>query len=270
MNKILVTTGRSILLVDIKNDKKKVIHRKNNAYYGISKTDEYIYVATRRSRYDKSPQSPSQNSVLIFDFDLKLLSEISPPFPLIDVHEIKIDEDCLYVTNTEYNSISIYKDKKWEDWAPFKFLDENIKDDYHFNSLYLEKERIYVLAHNRGNSEVYCFCKKSKTFIFKFNLGRFSHNLWKENGVFYTCSSGEQKIISELGFDFTVCSNKFFPRGYSHLGNTRLVGLSQMKDKESRSSVGYPAFINCYNNDWNLQKQIRLPCEGQLHDICLL
>lgn len=261
--KILITTTRSILLFDIKTKNKKVIHRGFGPYYGVCVKDNFVYVSARKKNQYLESIDIEKNVILKFDMNLKFMQEIVPPCPIRDVHGIASDESSIYITSTYDNCIMVYNNGQWESWNPL----ENNKYR-HYNSLFIDNDKIYILAHNRGESELFCFDKLSKSLISATKLGNHAHTIWKENNSMYVCDSMNGRIVSNSGFNLITGG---FPRGYVKLENIRLVGLSSIVQREERHVFNEksvtPSYIQYYDKDWQKLDEYELASEGQIYEL---
>lgn len=264
--KLLVTTSQSLLLVDTENGKYVPIHRGNGIYYGISFAENKLYVAAHNRQRDSNLKfEMERGEILVFDNSGKLYDKIQPPFPLRRMHQIAYHEGKLYVTCTFDNMIAIYNGSVWEQWFPlggsFGQGDKN-----HFNSFFFKDNCLWILANNCGPSELLAFSLANKELIEKISLGRGAHNIWYEDGQFFTCSSEQSKIIGNKGFELNIYG---FIRGVAFSDNFRFIGTSEkVGDRSARDYTSGRLLI--FDRDWSYQKEIILEGEGQVRDIYVL
>jgi hypothetical protein len=261
---ILITTTKSLISIDIETEKQKIIHREMGVYYGITSDENFVYVSARRAElFPNHNFETERGCILVFDKNMEYVKTLESPFPLIDMHGILYNDNILYITSSFNNLIAMYDTttEQWNQWYPLGVHD---RDVYHFNSLYIENNDIYMIAHNFGESELYKFDKIDKSLKSKIKFGVNSHTIWKENESIFCCDSLNNSIISNNRFKLEVEPKKY-TRGYLKTKKNRLVGLSELSAKENRSFVS--CYINVYDNDWNKEKTLVLENEGQIYEI---
>ncbi len=263
-DKLLVTTSRSLLCVDVKTQQIIQLHTGKGLYYGITFDRNFIYVGAR-NRLVSSEMNPSEEEgvILKFDYKLKLVDEIKPTFPLRDIHQIRIIDNKLYITCSYDNMISIYDGSNWEKWYPSKATG---KDVNHFNSLYHDKKHIYIVAHNFGDSEVYIFGLKNQKLIEKIKIGNCAHNIWKnKQNTIYTLSSEESKLIDTDNRSLLL---EGFPRGIAITKDRLYIGISERAERNLRDFVDGKILI--YNKNKNKIGELFLKSEGMILDIRII
>jgi|GEM_PF-253607 O-antigen chain-terminating methyltransferase len=267
--KLLVTTSKSLLLVDTDSGSTTALDRGRGLYYGIAEADGKLFVASRqRGVSSDTERDTERGQILVFDQSLRAIGLLLAPFPLRDLHEIAWHEGKLYASCSYDNMVAIYDGANWEQWFP---LGGNLEDGKgpgdinHFNSFFFESGRIWVLAHNRGPSELLSYSLDSRELVERVNLGNSAHNIWRENGHLYTCSSIEGKLVGEDGF---VLETGDFPRGVAFAQGLRCVGLSAMAERRARDFT--TGKLALYDDAWRWQKDIVLQDEGLVLDVRLL
>lgn len=279
---VLVTTSKSVLKVNILTQEISSFHQGKGLYYGIAYSDKEIFIAARNQGVCSSQErAKEKGEILVFDFSCNLINSISPKnFNLRDLHQIIFYKDTLFATSTYDNMIAIYKHKQWYKWYPNPSIEHDLN---HFNSLHVEKNKIYVLAHNwdRG-SEIYVFDNPFKSILGKLKyhiqnrgkqlvsfklidsckLGIQSHNIWTRNNDILTLSSKERKLISSSGFNLKL---EKYPRGLCVLDNFILVGLSELAERSSRDFTSSSILV--FNKEFELINEIALKNEGLLLEI---
>ena len=261
--KLLITTSFSLLELNTKNGKIRRVLHGDGLYYGLARTDKSIYVAARKRMVSSDvPVENERGEILVFDLKLELKERLQAPFPLRDLHQIAYHDGKLWATCSYDNMVAIWDGKEWRQWFPLGETADSPRDVHHYNSLFFEDDLVWVLAHNRGASELLAFSLLSRNLVNRIGLGNQAHNIWRENGQLFTCSSGEGKILGEAGF---VLKTNGFPRGYAFDGNVRCVGISELAERRSRDLTTGKVLI--FDNVWKLQKEIFLPQEGLVLDL---
>lgn len=267
--KLLVTTSKSLLLVTYSDKTNiKVLHEGYGLYYGITYSEDYIYVAARKRMLTSSENSENENGVLlVFNKELILKEEICcHDFPLRDMHQIQYYSGKIYITCSFDNMIAIYdlKTKNWSQWFPNESV--KFKDVNHFNSIFVKDDSLYLLAHNFGDSMIYKFDTCNLQLVKQqIIIGKQAHNIWMNDGDLYTCSSGEESIKSTGGF-VKVLSG--FLRGITFSSELCFVGSSEKVERKDRDMTDGKIFV--LNKSLEEIDSIILKKEGMVLDIKLL
>jgi hypothetical protein len=264
--RLLVTTSQSLLLLDTESGEAIPLDRGKGLYYGMARHDDRIYVAARmRQVASDVAQQHERGEILIFDRELQACGTLCAPFPLRDLHEIAWHNGTLWATCSFDNMIAIFDGERWEQWFPLGVPADGPSDVNHFNSLMFDHDRVWVLAHNRGGSELLAFSLTGRVLQQRVALGQCSHNIWREEGMLFTCSSADGKLLGENGF---VLDTGGFPRGVAFEECRRYVGISELAERKDRDlSMGK---IMVFDGDWAFLKQISLPGEGLVLDLLRL
>ena len=264
--KILVSTSHSLLEVDESTLAIKRIHSGKGLYYGIANAGDVIFVAARNRLVSSAvPQDEERGEILVFNRNLEFVETLKSDFPLRDLHEIAWDGDCLWATCPYDNFVGKWSGNEWEKWFPQPEDSLEVKDKRHYNSIFLENNLLWLLAHNFGESELLSFEKRERKLISKKSLGVQAHNIWREKGLLHTCSSAQGLILNEIE---SVVSTGGFPRGYCHSENKRFVGISELAERGARDLTTPKIVI--YDSEWNLLKTLELVNEGLLLDMKML
>lgn len=265
--KVVVTTSSSVLCVDLQTGEYSPLHRGSGLYYGVASNGSGIMVGAR-SRMVSSDELPAdeQGEILFFDKNFSLSSTVRPyEFPMRDIHDITWNDECLWVTCSYDNMIAIWDGSRWEQWYPFGRTEAEPWDRNHFNTFFFEGEHVWLVAHNKGPSEMLQFNRRSRLLESRISLGYQAHNLWRENGHLYTCSSGEGAIV---GTDGLRVETGGFPRGVAFGNGLRCVGVSELAERKARDLT--TARIAVFDDRWKRVSEIQLPEEGLILDIKIL
>lgn len=274
-NNILVSTSRSFMAINLDNGAYEIIDRGNGLYYGITYSDNQIYVAARRGEVGSEKERELEDGeIIVYDFNKQLLQRLKPSFSLRDMHQIQFYNFWLWICCTFDNKLAVYDGTTWHEWFP----NPNINYDYnHFNSLTFEENDsniyIYILAHNlHRNSEIWKFVYPKLSFgsfqvsdiklIDKQDLGVQSHNIFLRESEVYTCSSGEGSIISN--YNFSIKLGKF-TRGLAVTDELIIVGISELSERKKRSFT--TSYIVVLDRSWKFIKGIKMPEEGIITEL---
>jgi len=260
---LLLTTSHSFLLLDTDSGVSYPLDRGHGLYYGIARHKDKIYVAARQRLVSSEiDQANERGEILIFDQSLQTCGKLCAPFPLRDMHEIAWHDGKLWVASSFDDMVAIYDGADWEQWFPLGVDADGPRDVHHFNSFMFDTERIWILAHNRGSSELLAFSINTRAPVERIALGNCGHNIWLENQQLLTCSSMEGKLLGNTGF---VLETGGFPRGVAFDRKCRCVGISAMAERKERDLTTGKLMI--FDRDWKLQKEIELPEEGLILDM---
>jgi hypothetical protein len=258
---LLVTTSQSLLLLDSDTGHAVRLDSGRGLYYGLARQGQHLYVAARK-RLVSSTVEPSleRGEILIFDRGLRQCGVLQAPFPLRDLHEIAWHDGKLWATASHDDLVAIYDGQRWEQWYPLGCQDQG--DVHHFNSFMFDAEHVWVLAHNRGASELLAFSLATRELVRRVLMGNCGHNMWREGGQLLTCSSAESRLLGEHGF---VLETGGFPRGVASDASTRCLGVSTLAERAARDfNAGH---IQVYDRHWQLRHTIELEGEGLVLDL---
>ena len=261
--RLLLTTSHSLLLLDTESGVPTPVDRGRGLYYGIARHQDKFYVAARQRLVSSSvEQEQERGEILIFDQALQPCGALRAPFPLRDMHEIAWHEGTLWVSNSYDDMIALFDGSHWSQWFPLGSNSNEPRDIHHFNSFLFEGDRLWLLAHNRGASELLAFSTQTRQLQERIALGNCAHNIWRESGQLHTCSSAEGRILGEHGF---LLETGGFPRGVACDETTRCVGISELAERQERDMSNGKLLV--YDRQWGLQKTIELAGEGLILDM---
>jgi hypothetical protein len=264
--RLLVTTSKSFLLVDTDSGESYPLDRGRGLYYGMTRVGDQILVAARnRPVSSEIAQTEERGEILIFDQLLQACGSLQAPFPLRDLHEIAWHNGSLWMTCSYDNMITVYDGSRWEQWFPLGGTLDGPGDIHHFNSFMFDRDRVWILAHNRGDSELLAFSLKTRGLVERLALGCCAHNIWQEEGQIFTCSSLDGRLKGDDGF---LLETGGFPRGIAFGENLRCVGISAMAERTARDFTTGKLML--FDRNWKFLTEIALPDEGLILDIkCL-
>jgi len=260
---LLLTASHSFLLLDTDSGAWVPLDQGHGLYYGIAQNDDRLYVAARHRLVSSDiEQAQESGEILIFDRALQSCGSLRAPFPLRDMHEIAWHDGKLWVTCSYEDMIAVFDGVEWSQWFPLGNSGGEPRDVHHFNSFLFEDDRIWLLAHKRGASELLGFAKESRELVDRVALGKCGHNIWRESGQLLTCSSATGRLLGEHGFSLETGG---FPRGVVFDGSTRCVGVSSPAERNDRDYTSGKLMI--FDRNWIFQKEIGLPGAGLILDL---
>ncbi|MTV40537.1 hypothetical protein [Duganella radicis] len=258
---LLLTTSQSFLLLDTDSGHARRLDGGRGLYYGIARHGEHLYVAARRRLVSSDvPAADERGEILMFDRRLRPCGSLRAPFPLRDLHEIAWHDGKLYATASHDNLIAVYDGQRWEEWYPLG--GPGVGDQNHLNSFMFENGLIWILAHNRGPSELYAFSLAERRQVQRIALGNCGHNMWREQGQMLTCSSAESRLLGDQGFELHTGG---FPRGVAFNATRRCLGISALIERKARDfTVGK---VRVYDRAWQALHDIDMAGEGLVLDL---
>ena len=261
---LLLTTSQSFLLLDTESGHATRLDGGNGLYYGIARQGDHLYVAARKRLVSSAvPSADERGEILIFDRQLRRSGVLQAPFPLRDLHEIAWHDGKLYATASHDNLIAVYDGQRWEQWYPLG--GPGVGDVNHFNSFMFEDGLVWILAHNRGPSELLAFSLADRAQVRSVMLGNCGHNMWREDGQLLTCSSAESRLLGDRGF---VLETGGFPRGVAFDATSRCIGVSALIERKSRDFTMGKVLVT--DRAWRPRHEIALADEGLVLDLMQL
>ena len=262
--KLLVTTSRSLLLLDAASGAFRPLHRGAGLYYGIAATRRhYLLAARRRMVSSATPAAAERGEILVLNRHFEHVDTWRAPFPLRDMHEIKWHRNHLWVTCSFDNMIAVRTpDGAWQQWYPLGEPTTAQRDLNHFNSLYLRGRQLWLLAHNRGPSHILHFDLASRRLLGRSPLGQQAHNLWRSGGRWHTCSSAESALLAADGWRLPTGG---FPRGIARLPQGWALGLSELAERDRRDYTDGQLVL--FDRHWRERRRHRLAGEGLVLDV---
>ena len=263
-SELLVTTSKSVLLLNLHTNKITPLHQGSGLYYGVTTDGTYTYVACRKRAVSSiTPKNEESGEILVFDKYFKHIDTLYPKhFKLKDLHQIKYHDQKLYATCTNDNMIAIYEDKNWKKWYPTTQKDKDIN---HFNSIYIQNKSIYLLAHNLGDSEIMQFDIETKELIKTISLGIQAHNIYINDDIILTLSSKESKL--KYSNEKTIQAEGFIRGLAIDEQGYHFIGSSKIAQREKRDLTDGKIFI--YKDGKKLE-EILLKKEGLVLDVKLI
>ena len=265
-DRFLVTTSRSLLVFEAATRRIERVHGGAGLYYGIDVGRDRIHVAARRRMVSSDVPPHTENGVvLVFDHKLRELGPIAAEFALRDMHQLRTHAGKLYVTCSFDNFIAIFDGASWQQWYPLGEPQGEPRDINHFNTVEFIDDKLCVVAHNKGASEVLLFDKQTLQLQERFQLGVQAHNVWRTNGEWRVCSSAEGKLLGSQGFEVATGG---FPRGVWIGKDYALVGISELAERQDRDFTSSEIII--LDSAWRECGRVGLPSEGLVLDIAPL
>lgn len=260
---LALTTTQGFWIVEENNKKAWRIDCGKGVYYGLSWSDDYIFVAARQARYG-GDRMQQRNIILCFDRYLRFVENISPPSAIRDVHQIIFHGGKLYVISTFDDKIHILDvaSRKWDIWAPFEPILPEAQDQHHINSIYVHEDEIW-LSGTKPKGGAARFAQKNLVQIEKSYVGNKPHNTWRQDGNQYVLSSDDGKICSTAGDSIAVFP-KGWLRGVAYTDKGFWIGASEPADRPQRHKSD---LCLLHLVDGKIDFGLTLRKEGMVHDL---
>lgn len=259
----VVATTHHLLLVR-PTGRPEIVHTGDGVYSGLHWHEGQLFVAARRmvADHDSAESRAAQRGcVLIFDESLRLVGSLEPQFPMRDVHGITSADGCLWVTCSFDDLVAVYdfRTGTWDRWYPSIDPAHRDNDINHLNGVALIGERMAVVAHRWGASEIWLFDRRSRDLVEVQPLGHQAHDLFLQDGRLATCSSGEG-LLRNTG-SWAVRTGAF-PRGVGRGDTTTAVGISPRLSRDDRRHA--TPVLRIFTPGWNVIRDVSLPGAGMV------
>ena len=275
-DQLIITTSTAVLSIEVTQTAQPgdahILHRGSGLYYGLARDHHNdIWVAARGSRVSDERESEDETGQLINLSSDKRDLAIDPPHPLRDLHGLAFAHNALWLACSFDDAVAIYSltDQSWIWWRPLPTEPDQGHDQFHFNTVWMEGDKVWVLAHRRGPSWLLAFpaqaALKGRTVkpLEKIVLGEQAHNLWRQpSGELCTCSSIEGVLVGERGWQLETGG---FPRGIAQIGDGWVVGISELKERRERDFTD--ARLQFYNANWEKTGALCIPNVGMVLDM---
>lgn len=265
--KLIVGTYGAYLILDPETGDYDIFKRHHQLYHwGITWSDRFLVTCVWLG---------ISTTFLFYDRNFKRIETIKPPEhrSIIAPHQILWFDDKLWIANTQYDYANIYDfdNKSWEIWRMFnektyRGPEKRGGDIYHMNGVWFYDGHVFVCAHNKQRpSFISIFEYPSLKYIETLDVGRMIHNIWCENGEFFTCSSGDGKIITTTGKE--VVRTGGFPRGVSITDKYNCIGISPHHFHGCKKRNEVDGEIQIYDKNWNLIRVFVTRGFGQVYEM---
>lgn len=218
-------------LVLVQDGTVHTLHKGEGQYYGITWSEESIFVAHKKDDYLPGPE------ISILDKNYEVRGVTHGNFP--DVHQILYRKGLLYITNTGNNSVDVYngRDIKSNNWTEYN------TGVNHINSIYHDGIGFWSCHHNlvsRGDhtySDLVYLGQDLSSIKSKIRVGRDLHNVFVSDGFVYTLSSAAEELL-EISLETGEIERRtkigMWPRGFAATEKYFLIGVSTVIDRSNR------------------------------------
>lgn len=230
-------------------------------YNGITWDDKFLYVS----------------GALDFDYVIYVLNprtfEIAGILSgqLHEIHQVLSINGHLYVVNTGKNRVEVFANGQWANvsWRPSSC------DIDHLNGIWYHGEHFYIseFRHKSTGPSVIRVCDQKLTLLEDVEIGLPIHNVYRENGSFYTLVSREAGLVEKR--DNGLINHRLpqlqgmLLRGLARSEDQWFVGASRWETHRDRRHVG-DAIICILNNEFAEVGRIEIKDAGPVCDVRLI
>ena len=263
---LLLTTYKGAFLLRVGSKKYSCVHKcKGNRSFGITWNNYKLFIADI---------SGISSSISVYNTNFSSISLI--PSVSSNTHQILYYKNNIWCTSANNAFISRFKCFDYSvlgRWKP-------IKNGKHLNSIFVCRNILYLLYHNKGNPSFILKLKYKENssiiprpfshttdYIYE-NVGNYSHNVWVENDELFVCDSLGGRI-KEVISDKVVVETGGFPRGVVITDTYNYIAVSDCvisRDKRAHSD----GKICVYDKEWNLVNECPMVGFGLLQDLRII
>jgi len=269
---IIYSSSKGIFVFDKKNNISKQILKGHS--YGITRSTNDWFAQRTVNRSQPLPKHKRVSNIVRFRIKKFSVIELSTVILGLqgEIHQIDLIGEQLYVPYTGYNQILIYdlnknSYKRVTDLCSNK-IELSIYEHSHLNSIYVDNNFIYCIAHNRTahtnrSSELIRYSKLDKTISIQDLNAHSAHNIININGSIYFCDSNNNKLFRDNNVIF---QSKKLLRGLSMTDDRIYVGGSEIDFIENKR-YSSDATIYILDTGGNQVGQLDFPGLGNIYEI---
>lgn len=277
--KLLVASPRYLFLVDAVTGASSIVESHRHEYYGVSWTPDGSRLCLSHSGIDNNSLVTLEDYTDSESGWISLGGTDGLAF-LSQPHQILCTETHIIATNTGRNCLTVmrYDDMSYRNvWLESTRWDRKGKDDKcgsHFNSVFLDGDRLYVLAHNWDRPSAVLVLSWPKLDVVEriVTTAGQAHNVWaKPTGEIIICDSLRGSLVEARSNDVLWSSgdSTLITRGLACDGSYVFVGRSIFGDRRSRTeSTGGVWILDA--NSWQLIDSFPIPQSGNIHEVRLI
>ena len=265
-SEVLVATSRRLFRVDLETSRATVVDEGFGLYFGITWDSERVYVAARWYPALMPTSAIERPRLLVFDSDLRLMERRRFPLETGGLHQIFFHDGQLFCSCSREDSYAIGCEDRWSLWYPSPDPRHRGRDVHHFNSVWIDDDRLFLLGHNNGPSDIWEMTYPGRRLVRKYRIGHTAHNVWRERGALAVCNSSGGTVETVDGS--ILCTTGGFPRGAAIGTDCNVIGISSVANRSNRWLTS--GKIHVYDKAWQLRKEISLGFCGQVNDIRIL
>lgn len=279
--KLLVTAARWLFHVDTETHEVTPVRVREHGGYGLSWTYDGMTLCTVHDRTDRANWHKMEDYA-DSEIGSVALGEATRINCLSAPHQALCTPEHIVVANSGRNCITVFRQDDlsyFHHWFDGNRWDRKGDDNpcgSHFNSVCLQGDRLYVLAHNFSS------VPERMPYIVELQWPSLEeirridapsiqpHNVWPQpQGRFIICDS-LSNTLCRIPDGKVLCrapSDKWMTRGLACHGNRVFVGLSMFSRSRETRQVGDGAVWVLDRKTWRTEDLIRLPRAGQVCEV---
>ncbi|MBZ0110915.1 MAG: hypothetical protein K8J08_00500 [Thermoanaerobaculia bacterium] len=260
---LLVATSTSLLKVDTETEQVDVLDDRHGLYYGITWDRQHYLVAARWYPKWMPTSQIERPRLLVLDANFNVVEVREFGVRAGALHQILFRDEHLLCTCSRDDSVVVYHQGSWTVWYPSSDRRHHGRDTHHFNSVWIEGDRLFVVGHNNGPSDIWEFSWPERHLIEKHRIGLTAHNVWREGDSLAVCNSGSGTLENLRGE--VLATTGGFPRGVVIGLDRNIIGVSWIANRSNRKQS--PGRLQVFSKDWTLEKEIDLGLCGQVTEV---
>jgi hypothetical protein len=277
--KLLVACPRMLLLVNAQTSEVHLVEDDRPEYYGISWPANGQAMYLGHSGLENARLS-SLRSYMDSECGWVSCGEVNGPSSLSLAHQILCTGDRIVATNTGRNCLTVFRTDDWfyrHYWIDQHRWDRMGTDEAcgsHFNSLFLQNDTLYVVAHNhnRGSAIVRLAWPEMELLGIDETPTLMAHNLWvTDEGQMIVCDSMRGTLVDVVTGDvlWQCDMPQVVTRGLACDGNHVFIGHSAIGPRAERVDRDGRVWI-VERASWTTVDSLRLPGSGNVHEVRLI
>lgn len=233
-------------------------------YYGITFSEHIMFLAKRQI------VQGTERACYIEQLDQDFGYHESIYIPgLEDVHQILLHNGLLWMTSSGNDMILSSAlerpDLEVDRWAPWGM---HGTDKHHVNSIWFHMGKMYLVAHKKGQSELYVFEENRQPHNSHRPLGVGAHNVFHLGDKLGVLDSSSGNIALVGGGNKGLKKNSY-PRGWAYHGGVHLIGYSSHNTNREERDKERVGGVVIYDKDFVCQAQIPINM-GQVYEVRFL
>ena len=261
--KCLVTTSNAILAIDVSSKEIHLVHQGMGLYYGITRQKDFIIVAARRRMINSETAIEHEKGCLIkLDPFNNKVGILETAIQMRDLHGIESIGNTIWCTCSYDNALALVSEGSTRFVYPLGRPKQPPFDINHLNTILHHEGNLYLMAHNKGRSQIYRLQSGDLSILDVWDIGIHAHDIWFDNGSLRLCSSGESAVVGPDGFRQHVGG---FPRGHISNGEHHVIGITQHNKKSERDRSS--GLILMTNHKYETISVLNINAFGMILDI---
>ena len=272
--RLLISSYSGVYVLEpFKSNKTHYIHRNSGMYYGITWSEDNLYLVARNNKGDQNMNKNEHIVILDNNFKKKGIIEFKEN-PGTGFHSIQYDPQYnnLWVTAPGLNKLILINLDNNNHKNIFPNKTKN-KRNNHFNSLTLLENKILVNSHNGfssiGRSQIYVYSRDKKPKLLEIintNVQPGSHNCFYIGDELCTCDSFASQVSTIDGKKLLPNRLNGYTRGIVLTDKYLVVGESQRAERHDRLTADGRIHIYKLDN-MDKMKEIYLKNIGQIAEV---